>query len=362
MARAYVGISGWSYPGWRGGFYPSGLAHARELEHAASKLSSVEINGSFYSLQRPESYACWRDATPEGFVFAVKGSRFITHMKKLRDVDAALANFFASGVLALGPKLGPILWQLPPNLAFDPERLAGFFDRLPRTTVEAARIAKRHDARVSGRSFLRALVDQPIRHAIEVRHPSFVDPAFVELLRAHRVALCVADSPGARDGTRDAGRWPLFEDVTADFVYVRLHGDVELYASGYSDDALERWAAKARGWMAGRTPRGTIRVAAPADKRPRDVYVYFDNDARGHAPFDAACLAQKIGVRWPPKGVVPPEPRPRARPVTPRSIVIAPSTRSDPRWAPPRSRARASTASPRSRPPTRATARPREAR
>lgn len=349
MARAHVGISGWSYPGWRGGFYPSGLTHARELEYAAAKLSTVEINGSFYSLQRPASYAAWRDATPPGFVFAVKGSRFITHMKKLRDVDAALANFFASGVLALGPKLGPILWQLPPNLGFDPERLARFFERLPRDTGEAARIAKRHDARVSGRSFLRALDQRPIRHAIEVRHPSFLDPAFVALLREHRVALCVADT---------AGRWPFFEDVTADFVYLRLHGDVDLYASGYADEALERWAAKIRGLLAGRTPRGTVRVGAPAERRPRDVYVYFDNDARGHAPFDAMSLARKVEDRWPPPGVVAPEPRRGARLVTPRSIVIAPTTSADARWALRRSTARASPASPRSRTPPRAKARP----
>src|SRR5919107_1922375 len=137
MARTRVGISGWRYAGWRGDFYPTGLAQRRELEYAAQRMTSIEINGSFYSLQRPSSYASWREQTPEGFVFAVKGGRFISHLKRLVDVETPLANFFASGVLALGPKLGPVLWQLPENLPYDAERLADFFDLLPRTTTAA---------------------------------------------------------------------------------------------------------------------------------------------------------------------------------------------------------------------------------
>jgi uncharacterized protein YecE (DUF72 family) len=263
------GISGWVYPPWRGVFYPKGLAQRRELEYAARHLDTIEINGSFYSLQRPESYRTWREQTPEGFVFSVKGGRFITHMKKLRDVETPLANFFGSGVLALREKLGPILWQLPPSLGFDAERLADFFARLPRSTGEAAWLARRHDERLTGRALVDTDADRPLRHALEVRHKSFETPAFLELLREHHVALVVADT---------AGKWPLIRDVTTDFAYVRLHGDKELYTSGYTDAAIEAWAATIRGFAEG----------------GRDVYVYFDNDAKVHAPFNAICLAEKL--------------------------------------------------------------------
>jgi uncharacterized protein YecE (DUF72 family) len=289
MARIRIGISGWSYPAWRGRFYPKGLVQRRELEYAASRFRSVEINGSFYSLQRPDSFRAWREHTPDDFVFAVKGGRFITHMKKLAGVEAPLANFFASGVLALGPKLGPVLWQLPPNLGFDADRLAAFFDLLPRTTTDAARLAAGHDRRLDGRAVTEAERDQPVRHALEVRHKSYCDAAFVDLLRAYDIALVVADT---------AGLWPDLEDVTSDFVYVRLHGAEELYVSGYDDAALDDWAAKVRRWHAGESPVGEHTVApAPAKRRSgRDVYVYFDNDAKVHAPFDALGLAERLGV------------------------------------------------------------------
>ncbi|MDQ4085355.1 MAG: DUF72 domain-containing protein [Actinomycetota bacterium] len=277
------------YPAWRGRFYPKGLVQRRELEYVASRMRSVEINGSFYSLQRPSSYQSWREQTPDGFVFAVKGGRFITHMKKLVGVETAMANFFASGVLALGPKLGPVLWQLPPVLRFDPDRLTAFFGLLPRTTGEAARLARGHDHRLDGRAWTEADADRPIRHALEVRHVSYCDAGFVELLRAHDVGLVVADT---------AGLWPDLEDVTSDFVYVRLHGADELYVSGYTDDALDLWAAKIRRWSAGESPTGEHTVAPPMKSLPggRDVYVYFDNDAKVHAPFDALALAERLGV------------------------------------------------------------------
>lgn len=282
-----IGTSGWRYPPWRGTFYPPGLAHRRELEHLSRKVNSIEINGSFYSLQRPTSYQAWAAQTPDDFRFAVKGGRFITHLKKLRDVDTALANFFASGVLALGPKLGPVLWQLPPVLGFDADRLDAFLTQLPRTTAAAARLAARHDERLDGRAWTATDADRPLRHALEVRHPSYRDPAFVELLRAQDVALVVADT---------AGTWPYLEDVTADFVYVRLHGDAELYTSGYTAAALDAWAARIRGWAAGDSPRTEHTVAPPAAPRPRDVHVYFDNDAKVHAPYDAIALAARLGV------------------------------------------------------------------
>lgn len=290
-----IGISGWTYPPWRGVFFPAGLAHHCELEYAAERFASIEINGSFYSLQRPESYRKWYRATPRDFVFAVKGSRFITHLKRLKDVEESLANFFASGVLCLGEKLGPFLWQLPPNFTYDRDRLATFFDLLPRDTRAAAKLGRRHDARVQGRSWTKVDRNRPLRHCLEVRHKSFVTKEFIELLRHHRIGLVVADT---------AGKWPLFEDLTCDFVYVRLHGDTELYRSGYTPTALRDWARKIRSWSAGRTPVSAKRLASrlPAVKRGRDVYVYFDNDAKVHAPFDAMALAHELRL-----GPVPPE-------------------------------------------------------
>ncbi|MDT4907671.1 MAG: hypothetical protein QOG22_2984 [Pseudonocardiales bacterium] len=264
-----VGISGWRYPPWRGVFYPKGLPQHAELSYAATKLSTIEINGSFYSLQLPSSYQTWHDQTPDDFVFSVKGARFITHMKKLRDPEVTLANFFASGVLALREKLGPILWQLPPNLGFDPDRLAAFFANLPRSTGEAAWLARHHDERLKDRALTETDADRPMRHALEVRHNSFKTPAFTDLLREHHIAVVVADT---------AGKWPLIREVTADFGYVRLHGDKELYTSGYSDEALDSWAKQIRAWAAD----------------DRDVYVYFDNDVKVHAPFDAQALARRL--------------------------------------------------------------------
>lgn len=283
-----VGISGWRYPPWRGVFYPEGLAQRRELEYASRQVNSIEINGSFYSLQRPSSYRRWYEATPDGFVFAVKGSRFITHMKKLRDVETALANFFASGVLRLAEKLGPILWQFPATFAFDAERFEKFLALLPRNTEEAATLAGRHDHRLKGRSWTEPEHRGPLRHAFEIRHPSFLDRAFTHLLRHHGAALVFADT---------AGTWPYAEDVTSDFVYLRLHGASELYASGYADAELDWWAERIRAWRGGAEPRDARRVGAarPPASADRDVYVYFDNDIKVHAPFNARRLAERLG-------------------------------------------------------------------
>jgi len=268
-----VGVSGWTYAGWNGIFYPKAVPARRQLEYLAGQLNSVEINGTFYALQRPTSYLKWRDATPHDFLFAVKGGRFITHMKKLRDVEAPLANFFASGPLALEHKLGPLLWQLPEAVRFDPERLDAFFAQLPRTTRAAAALAAQHDARMDERAWIVTDADRPLRHVLEVRHASHSDPSFVRLLRAAGIGLVVADS---------AGRWPTFTDVTADVVYVRLHGDTELYASGYSDAALDMWAERIRDWH---------------EHQGLDVFVYFDNDAKVYAPYDAIRLSDRLGIR-----------------------------------------------------------------
>ena len=269
MGSVRVGTSGWSYAGWRGDFYPEGLPRREELAYLAGELTSVEINGSFYSLQRPSSYASWRDQTPDDFVFAVKGGRFITHMKKLRGGEAPLANFFASGVLALGAKLGPVLWQLPETVAYDDGLMRDFYDLLPRTTAEASALASRHDDRLSGDRVLTAYdQDRPIRHVLEFRHRSFCADAALEQMREHDIGCVVSDS---------AGRWPQAEAVTSDVVHVRLHGDTELYTSGYTPAALDRWAGKCQAWA-----------------EHADVFVYFDNDAKGHAPHDAVALLRRL--------------------------------------------------------------------
>jgi uncharacterized protein YecE (DUF72 family) len=289
MAEIRIGTSGWRYKSWRGKFYPKDVPQRSELAYIASLVNSIEINGSFYSLQRPQSYQAWYEATPPEFTFAIKGSRFITHMKRLRDIETPLANFFASGVLCLEEKLGPILWQFPERFAFDSDRFESFLRMLPRDTRQAARLARHHDERVAGRSFSSPKTKRALRYAVEVRSRTFCCAPFIELLRKHEVALVVADT---------AGRWPLCEDVTADFVYIRLHGDVELYASGYTDAALDEWARRVTAWSRGQEPANARKVSTTRPKRKaRDVYVYFDNDAKVHAPFDAIGLIERVAPR-----------------------------------------------------------------
>jgi uncharacterized protein YecE (DUF72 family) len=281
-----IGISGWTYKPWRGEFYPAGLAQKKELAYAASIFRSIEINGTFYSMQRCESFAQWADATPDDFVFAVKGPRYLTHMLKLRNAEAPLGNFFASGPLRLGAKLGPILWQFPPNFRFDAEKLEDFFALLPRDTVQAAACGRRHDHRLKGRAWLRTDRCLPIRHAMEIRHESFRDPAFVALLRKHDVALVCADTVD----------WPLLMDITSDFIYVRLHGSTELYRSAYGRPALRRWAARVKAWRDGEPMTdGNFIVERQPKPRPRDVFVYFDNTDKLQAPRDALSLMKLVG-------------------------------------------------------------------
>jgi uncharacterized protein YecE (DUF72 family) len=219
----------------------------------------------------------------------VKAPRFITHIRRLRDVEAPLANFFASGLLWLAEKLGPLLWQLPPSFAYDAGRLEAFFGLLPRSTGEAAAMAARHDSHVKRVGWPKPGRDRPLRHALEIRHPTFETPDFISLLRVHDVALVVADT---------AGKWPALEDLTSDFVYVRLHGASKLYVSGYTPAALKSWAAKIKAWSRGRSPAGPHRIAEPMGPigSPRDVYVYFDNDVKTRAPYDAMNLAHRLGM------------------------------------------------------------------
>jgi uncharacterized protein YecE (DUF72 family) len=265
-----VGISGWRYPAWRGDFYPQGLPQRRELEYAGEHLTSIEVNGSFYSLQRPTSYAAWRAAVPEDFVFAVKGPRYVSHLKRLKDVEIPLANFFASGLLGLGTTLGPVLWQLPENFRFDADVLDAFLAGLPRTTSEAAELATRHDDKVpDDRALTTAEDDRPLRYALEFRSATFATPEASDVLRRHGVVTVLADT---------AGRWPKVDEDTGSVRYARLHGDQELYASGYTDRALDDWAERCRGWAEG----------------GQDVFVYFDNDMKGYAPHDAMRLIDRL--------------------------------------------------------------------
>ena len=269
IGEIHVGLSGWDYAGWRGDFYPRDLPARRRLEYVAQRFDTVEINGSFYSLQRPTSYERWRDATPDGFVFAVKGGRFITHMKRLKGVEQGLANFFASGPLALGDKLGPVLWQLPMSLRFDEDLLRSFLALLPRTTAAAAELGRQHDRRLRDRVWLEPTEDRPIQHVVEARHRSFDEPRFYDLLERQGVACVASDSP----------TWPLLDRRTADHSYIRLHGHTRLYASGYSGRSLDHWAERSR------------ELAADGP-----VHVYFDNDARGRAPYDALRLRERLGL------------------------------------------------------------------
>jgi uncharacterized protein YecE (DUF72 family) len=282
-----IGISGWRYAGWRGVFYPKGLAQRRELEFASRQFGTIEINGTFYSLQKPAYFEQWVRETPENFVFSLKGSRFITHMRKLREIETPLANYLASGVLGLGRKMGPVLWQFAPQMRFDRERFEGFFKLLPQSTGEAARLAQRCDDRMLGRSVLVAAENLPMRHCVEIRHESFAVPEFVDLLREYRIGLVVADTV----------EWPLLMDVTADFVYCRLHGSEQLYASGYEGEALDGWADRVVAFATGQAAEGRYAGKMRADGLRREVFVYFDNDIKVRAPFDALGLRERVAVR-----------------------------------------------------------------
>ena len=275
VGRAWVGISGYDYKPWRGRFYPDDLPARRWLEYASERFNSIELNGTFYSLKSPAVFERWVTEVPtRDFVFAVKGGRFITHNLKLRNVETALGNFFASGVLALGKRTGPFLWQLPATYRFQADRLDSFMRQLPRSSREAEDVARQHDARLRRGALIEAAAPVKYRHAFEVRHPSYFHEEFYSILREHRCAFVIADT---------AGKFPYAEQVTTDFVYVRLHGSQQLYASGYTDPELDSWAQRVSGWR------------SEADGA-HDVYVYFDNDAKVHAPFDALRLAGRLGV------------------------------------------------------------------
>ncbi|MES2546922.1 MAG: DUF72 domain-containing protein [Pseudomonadota bacterium] len=288
-AKIRIGISGWVYPPWRKVFYPKDLIQKRELEFASRALPSIELNGSFYALQRPSSYQQWYAQTPPGFVFSIKATRYITHILRLQDIEKAMANFFASGLLALKEKLGPVLWQFPPSFRFDAGLFEDFLKLLPHDTFAAAKLAQGRDDSMHGREYIEADESRPLRHAVEIRNKSFETVDFINLLRKYKVALVIADS---------AGKWPYLEDITADFTYLRLHGAEKLYASGYTDSALDNWAARIQAWSTGGQPDDAhlISYQAPSPLKSRDVYCYFDNDIKVKAPFDARKLLKRLDL------------------------------------------------------------------
>ena len=262
MSRIRVGVGGWVFEPWRGSFYPEGLARKRELEYASRKLTTVEINGTYYGSQKPESFARWHDETPDDFVFAVKGPRFATNRRVLAEAGESVERFFRTGVLELGDKLGPINWQLMATKKLDLDDVAGFLALLPK--------------RVEGR---------PIRHAIEVRHASFRTPEFVAVAREHGVAIVVA-------GDSD---YPLIPDATAPFVYARIMGTGDAEPAGYAPGALDAWAARASAWAEGRTPGDLESVAPPTNGTPRDVFLYVISGAKQRNPAAAMALIARLG-------------------------------------------------------------------
>lgn len=264
--RIRVGIGGWNFAPWRDNFYPAGWPQARELEYAAQHVTAIEVNSTYYSAQKPATYAKWRDSAPDGFVFSLKASRYATQKRVLSEGGESVQRFIGSGIAELGDKLGPIVWQLAPTKVFDAHDLEGFFKLLP--------------AEVAG---------LPLRHALEVRHPSFAVPEYAALARRHNVTTVFTDA---------VDRFPVIADPTGDFVYARLlsaHAEIE---TGYSPAVLDRWAECARHWQAGAIDDDLPRVLpslAPAG-RPQDVFIYFINGAKERAPAAAMALLQRLGA------------------------------------------------------------------
>jgi uncharacterized protein YecE (DUF72 family) len=281
-----VGISGWRYAPWRGTFYPKGLVQKHELHFASRTINSIEINGSFYKLQNPDIYRRWYEDTPADFKFSVKAYREITHFKRLRNIETSIADFFASGLLELRDKLGPILWQFPPSFKFDKDLFTHFLELLPHD-FHSALVCARKSHRYSETDSADSSRNQKIRHAVEIRNQSFVNEEFIHLLKDAGTALVIADT---------AGRWPQFEDITSDFIYMRLHGDTELYRSGYSDKALDYWFKRMQKWHKGDQPEDAklILPHSSTTTSKRAIYCYFDNTDKLWAPYDARKILEKF--------------------------------------------------------------------
>ncbi len=279
-----VGISGWTHAPWRGVFYPRDLKRGYELAYASNQFRAIEINSTFYALQRPDTFAFWAGQAPAHTVFSVKAPRLITHLRRLQNVEVPVANFIASGLLRLGIHLGPILWQLPPNFRFYQSRLEAFLRLLPRDTRSAARLGQRHDSTLRADAWLESDTNRPLRHAMEVRNETFRDRAFLRVLREHNVALVCSDST----------TWPTFKDVTSDFVYCRLIGSKDLYAAGYDGKALDIWAEQIKSWASGDDSPEEERIGSRSRQRKRDVFVIFDNDLKVAAPANAMELVRRL--------------------------------------------------------------------
>jgi uncharacterized protein YecE (DUF72 family) len=258
-----VGIGGWTFEPWRGVFFPPGLAHAKELAYAAGKLTTIEVNGTYYSRQSAATFARWAKETPDGFVFALKASRFCTNRKVLADAGASVETFLTSGIVELGDKLGPILWQFMPTKKFDPQDFGAFLKLLPK-----------------------AEAGLPLRHAVEVRHESFLTPAFVTQAKEAGVAIVFADTP----------KYPAIADLTADFVYARLQDAHEEIETGYDAEALDRWADTARAWAKGAAPRGLGYIEGAKAGVAKDVFVFMINGAKVRAPAAALALLDRLSA------------------------------------------------------------------
>jgi uncharacterized protein YecE (DUF72 family) len=261
--RIRVGVGGWTFAPWRGTFFPEGLAQKRELEYASRKLTTIEINGTFYGSQKPASFRKWHEETPDDFVFSVKGPRFTTNRRVLAEAGESIERFFTTGVLELKDKLGPINWQFAGTKKLDLEDFGRFLELLPKA--------------VEGR---------PIRHAVEVRHPSFRAPDFIALAREHGVAVIVAGD----------SEYPQIADITAPFVYARIMGTEKGEADGYPAGVLDLWTKRARAWAAGEAAEGLETIAPPAKTEPRDVFLYVISGYKEHNPAAAMALIDRVGA------------------------------------------------------------------
>jgi len=261
MAEIRIGIGGWTYEPWRGTFFPDKWPHKRELEYASRQLTAIEVNGTYYSGFKPETFAGWAKVVPDDFVFAVKASRFCTNRKVLAEAGESIARFTGQGIIELGSKLGPILWQFMATKKFDADDFGAFLNLLPAKQEGVA-----------------------LRHAVQVRHDSFHVPEFVAMCRAANVAIVYAQSPD----------YPAIADVTADFVYARLESSVEEEPTGYSADALDQWAGTARAWVAGEAPAGLPYFGDPPGKTPRDTFIFFISGAKVRAPAAAQALIARL--------------------------------------------------------------------
>ena len=257
-----VGVGGWTFAPWRDNFFPKGLSQNRELEYASRQLTAIEINGTYYRTQQRTSFAKWRDETPPGFMFTVKASRYATNQRVLADAGESVERFINSGIAELGDKLGPVLWQFMATKRFEPDDFGAFLKLLP-SSVEGVRL----------------------RHAIDVRHPSFMTADYLKLARRHKVATVFADSD----------EYPSFADLTGDFVYARLMRTDAAVTTGYKPAALDRWSERARQWAAGGEPEDLPRVQPTmAPKTPRDVFMYFISGAKERAPAAAVALLERL--------------------------------------------------------------------